>query len=193
MLKNSREAQSKRSRRNVFTPKRKNIADVESRKEDIRSVQVICDHVGIILRVAFALISWPFRQMASCAFFYGFPLVLAVTVVTAIFVGSFIFMKIFVPSWIWTGLSYFVAIATSITRSPSSLKLVSISDFWCSHIGFCCSHEPTAAQKAIANVASSSNFEMEYAYTVANNLDHLESSARRLILDSVFPKFCASV
>ena len=66
--------------------------------------------------------------------------------------------------------SCLLATSSSIVASLS-LNIIDISDAWCSNVSIFCSREYLAMEMAIATVASALNFEMEYAFTMANNLD----------------------
>ena len=137
------------------------------------------DYVKEILSRSLAWTMLPLRWGVHWAAIYLLPFAIALSVL------AFVVYLIF-PRYIFSAIPSIFATTASIVAFPARLMLVKTPEVWCSVVGLGCTHN-TEGEEVVRNATFATDLEVRNAFTVIHNLNYLNNSSNRLVLDSVPP------
>ena len=128
-------------------------------------------------------ISWimlPLRWTLHWAAIYLLPFAIALGVLACITYLIF-------PRYIFSAIPSIFTTTASIIIFPARLVVTKTPEVWCSYVGIGCHRKNTEGEEVVRNATFATDLEVRNAFTVIHNLNYLNNSSNRLVLDSVFP------
>jgi len=119
------------------------------------------------------------RWGAHWAAIYLLPIAIALGFIA--FVGYMIF-----PRYIFSAIPTVFTTATSILAFPARILVTKTPQVWCGYVGIGCKNN-NEGEEVVRNATFATDLEVRNAFTVIHNLNYLNNSSNRLVLDSVPP------
>jgi len=135
------------------------------------------NYVKEILQRSLGWILLPLRWGAHCAAIYLLPIAIALGFITL--VGYMIF-----PRYIFSAIPAVVSTTTSILAFPARMLVTKTPQVWCNYVGIGCANN-NEGEEVVRNATFATDLEVRNAFTVIHNLNYLNNSSNRLVLDSV--------
>lgn len=136
------------------------------------------NYVKEILQRSLGWIMLPLRWGAHWAAIYLLPIAIALGFV------AFIVYMIF-PRYIFTAIPTVFTTTTSILAFPARVLVTKTPQVWCNYVGIGCANN-NEGEEVVRNATFATDLEVRNAFTVIHNLNYLNNSSNRLVLDSVF-------
>jgi len=136
------------------------------------------NYVKEILSRSLGWIMLPLKWGVHWAAIYLLPLAIAIA-----FLGIIVYM-IF-PRYIFSAIPTIFTTTTSILAFPARILVTHSPDIWCNYVGLGCSRNDTEGEEVVRNATFATDLEVRNAFTVIHNLNYLNNSSNRLVLDSV--------
>jgi hypothetical protein len=164
--------------------------DVFQTKQSSQSVStVVTDHHPIrieeqfnyvkeILQRSMEWVMLPLRWTIHWAAIYILPFAIA-----AAFLAFMIYLVF--PRYIFSAIPSVFTTTTSILAFPARMVLMRTPEMWCSYIGIGCRRNGSEGEEVVRNATFATDLEVRNAFTVIHNLNYLNNSSNRLVLDSV--------
>jgi hypothetical protein len=137
------------------------------------------NYVKEILERSILWVILPLRWMLHWAAIYLLPFAIALgflAFITYLIFPRYIFSAI--PSILTTTVSIIAFPARLVTKTPG---------VWCLYIGIGCHRKNNEGEEVVRNATFATDLEVRNAFTVIHNLNYLNNSSNRLVLDSVIP------
>ena len=128
-------------------------------------------------------ISWvmlPLRWTLHWVAIYLLPFAIALGFLA--FIAYLIF-----PRYIFSAIPSIFTSTASIVAFPARLMATKTPQVWCSYVGIGCHRRNSEGEEVVRNATFATDLEVRNAFTVIHNLNYLNNSSNRLVLDSVFP------
>ena len=128
-------------------------------------------------------ISWvmlPLRWTLHWVAIYLLPFAIALGFLA--FIAYLIF-----PRYIFSAIPSIFTSTASIVAFPARLMVIKTPQVWCSYVGIGCHRRNSEGEEVVRNATFATDLEVRNAFTVIHNLNYLNNSSNRLVLDSVFP------
>lgn len=130
-------------------------------------------------------ISWtvlPLRWTAHWTAIYILPFAIALAFLAFL-------LYLILPRYIFTAIPSIITTTTSILASPARLVVTRTPGIWCAYIGIGCHRSNKEGEEVVRNATFATDLEVRNAFTVIHNLNYLNNSSNRLVLDSVYILF----
>jgi hypothetical protein len=144
---------------------------------DLSHVRIEVNYLREITLRSIALVMLPLRWALHCAAIYLLPLAIAFTFL------AFLVYVIF-PRYIFSAIPSVLSTTTTIIAFPAKLVLTQTPVLWCAYVGLGCGRSPEG-EEVVRNATFATDLEVRNAFTVIHNLNFLNNSSNRLVLDSV--------
>ena len=167
--------------------------DVFSTKQSSQSVSTVTtehpttirieeqfNYVKEILQRSIGLVMLPLRWTVHYAAIYILPFAIALAFL------AFLVYMIF-PRYIFSAIPSIFTTTTSILAFPARMLVMRTPDVWCSYVGIGCRRGGSEGEEVVRNATFATDLEVRNAFTVIHNLNYLNNSSNRLVLDSVRP------
>jgi hypothetical protein len=135
------------------------------------------NYVKEILQRSLGWIMLPLRWGAHWAAIYLLPIAIALGFIA--FVGYMIF-----PRYIFSAIPTVFTTTTSILAFPARVLVTKTPQVWCNYVGIGCTNN-NEGEEVVRNATFATDLEVRNAFTVIHNLNYLNNSSNRLVLDSV--------
>jgi hypothetical protein len=126
-------------------------------------------------------ISWvmlPLRWTAHWTALYLLPFAIALGILALITYLIF-------PRYIFSAIPSILTTTTSIVVFPAKIFVTKTPEIWCSYVGIGCHRNNSEGEEVVRNATFATDLEVRNAFTVIHNLNYLNNSSNRLVLDSV--------
>lgn len=140
------------------------------------------NYVKEILSRSLGWIMLPLRWGVHWAAIYLLPIAIALTVLAVVVYLVF-------PRYIFSAIPMIFTTTTSILAFPARLLVSHTPDMWCNYVGLGCSRNNSEGEEVVRNATFATDLEVRNAFTVIHNLNYLNNSSNRLVLDSVPTQF----
>ena len=90
------------------------------------------------------------------------------------------------PRYIFSAIPSIFTTTASILAYPARLMVTRTPEVWCSYVGIGCYRNNSEGEEVVRNATFATDLEVRNAFTVIHNLNYLNNSSNRLVLDSVF-------
>jgi len=131
-----------------------------------------------ILSRSLGWILLPLKWGAHWAALYLLPLAIALGFLAIV-------AYIIFPRYIFSAIPTIFTTTTSILAFPARLVVTHTPDAWCNYVGLGCTRNDTEGEEVVRNATFATDLEVRNAFTVIHNLNYLNNSSNRLVLDSV--------
>jgi len=138
------------------------------------------NYVKEILQRSLGWMMLPMRWGLHWIAIYLLPLVIALCVLA--FASYVIF-----PRYIFLAIPSVITTTTSILSFPARVLATKTPALWCAYVGIGCYRNKTEGEEVMRNATFATDLEVRNAFTVIHNLNYLNNSSNRLVLDSVLP------
>jgi hypothetical protein len=163
--------------------------DVFQNKQSSQSVSTVAtehhirieeqfNYVKEILQRTIGLVMLPIRWVLHCAAIYVLPFAIAVAFL------AFLLYMVF-PRYIFSAIPSILTTTTTILAFPARMVVMRTPEMWCSYIGLGCRRNGSEGEEVVRNATFATDLEVRNAFTVIHNLNYLNNSSNRLVLDSV--------
>jgi len=128
-------------------------------------------------------LSWtllPLRWGVHWAAIYLLPFAIALGILALV-------VYLIFPRYIFSAIPSIFTTTASVLAFPARMVVVKTPEVWCSVVGIGCSHNNSEGEEVVRNATFATDLEVRNAFTVIHNLNYLNNSSNRLVLDSVFP------
>jgi hypothetical protein len=136
------------------------------------------NYVKEILQRSLSFILLPLRWAVHWAAIYILPFAIAVGVLVLLIYMVF-------PRFIFSAIPGVLGTTTSLLAFPAKLLVSKGPEMYCSVIGLGCSRNGSEGEEVVRNATFATDLEVRNAFTVIHNLNYLNNSSNRLVLDSV--------
>ena len=92
-----------------------------------------------------------------------------------------------IPRYIFAAIPSIFTTTAAIVGFPVRLVVTKTPEIWCSYVGIGCHRKNHEGEEVVRNATFATDLEVRNAFTVIHNLNYLNNSSNRLVLDSVFP------
>jgi hypothetical protein len=138
------------------------------------------NYVKEILQRSLGWVMLPMRWGLHWIAIYLLPFVIAFSVLA--FASYVIF-----PRYIFSAIPSVITTTTSILSFPARILVTKTPALWCAYVGIGCFRNKTEGEEVMRNATFATDLEVRNAFTVIHNLNYLNNSSNRLVLDSVLP------
>ena len=138
------------------------------------------DYIQEISKRSIAWILLPLRWILHCIAIYLLPVFIALGVLILV-------MYVVFPRYVFSIISFVptvVTTTTSVLAFPIRIMAVKPTVVWCSYVGIGCMRN-NEGEEVVRNATYATDVEVRNAFTVIHNLNYLNNSSNRLVLDSV--------
>jgi hypothetical protein len=136
------------------------------------------NYVKEIAQRSVGLVLLPLRWTIHWAAIYILPVAIAVAFLA--FVGYLVF-----PRWLFSAIPSVVGGVSSILAFPVKMVITKSPEMYCSYVGIGCRRNGSEGEDVVRNATFATDLEVRNAFTVIHNLNYLNNSSNRLVLDSV--------
>jgi hypothetical protein len=136
------------------------------------------NYVKEIYQRSLGWIMLPLRWTLHWAAIYLLPFAIAVGFLA-------IMMYLVFPRFIFNAIPSALTTATSILAFPARLVITQTPEIWCNSVGIGCVKNDSHGEEVVRNATFATDLEVRNAFTVIHNLNYLNNSSNRLVLDSV--------
>jgi hypothetical protein len=137
------------------------------------------DYVKEIFQRSLGWIMLPLRWTLHWAAIYLLPFAIAMGFLA-------IMMYLIFPRFIFTAIPSVLTTATSLLAFPARLVITHSPEIWCNTVGLGCEKTDYHGEEVVRNATFATDLEVRNAFTVIHNLNYLNNSSNRLVLDSVY-------
>ena len=138
------------------------------------------NYVKEILERSISWVMLPLRWTLHWVAIYLLPFAIALGFLA--FIAYLIF-----PRYIFSAIPSILTTTASIVAFPARLVVTKTPEVWCSYIRIGCHRNNNEGEEVVRNATFATDLEVRNAFTVIHNLNYLNNSSNRLVLDSVFP------
>ena len=138
------------------------------------------NYVKEIFQRSLGWIMLPLRWTLHWAAIYLLPFAIALGFLA-------IMMYLIFPRFIFTAIPSVLTTATSVLAFPARLVITHSPEIWCNSVGIGCVKTDSHGEEVVRNATFATDLEVRNAFTVIHNLNYLNNSSNRLVLDSVHP------
>jgi hypothetical protein len=138
------------------------------------------NYVKEIFQRSLGWIMLPLRWTLHWAAIYLLPFAIAMGFLA-------IMMYLVFPRFIFNAIPSVLMTATSILAFPARLVVTHTPEIWCNSVGIGCENHDSHGEEVVRNATFATDLEVRNAFTVIHNLNYLNNSSNRLVLDSVHP------
>jgi hypothetical protein len=138
------------------------------------------NYVKEIFQRSLGWIMLPLRWTLHWAAIYLLPFAIAMGFLA-------IMMYLIFPRFIFTAIPSVLTTATSLLAFPARLVITHTPEIWCNSVGIGCVKTDSHGEEIVRNATFATDLEVRNAFTVIHNLNYLNNSSNRLVLDSVHP------
>jgi hypothetical protein len=136
------------------------------------------NYVKEILSRSLGWIMLPLKWGVHWAAIYILPLAIAIAFLAVL-------VYLIFPRYIFSAIPTIFTATTSVLAFPARLLVTHTPDAWCTYVGLGCSRNDTEGEEVVRNATFATDLEVRNAFTVIHNLNYLNNSSNRLVLDSV--------
>jgi hypothetical protein len=136
------------------------------------------NYVKEIFQRSFGWVMLPLRWGIHWAAIYLLPFAIALAFFTLIVYMVF-------PRYIFSAIPSILTTTTSILAFPARMAITKTPQVWCNYVGIGCGITNSIGEEVVRNATFATDLEVRNAYTVIHNINDLNNSSNRLILDSV--------
>src|SRR5271170_7236768 len=147
------------------------------------TAQRIEEQFNYVKEILSRSLSWtllPLRWGLHWAAIYVLPFAIALGVLALV-------VYLIFPRYIFSAIPSIFTTTASVLAFPARMVVVKTPEVWCSVVGIGCSRNNTEGEEVVRNATFATDLEVRNAFTVIHNLNYLNNSSNRLVLDSVYP------
>jgi hypothetical protein len=157
------------------------ISTIATEQHHVSTASHIDEQFNYVKEILARSISWlifPLRWALHYAAIYLLPFAIALTILALITYLIF-------PRYIFTAIPSIFTTTTSILAFPARLLVTRTPGVWCNYVGIGCYKSNSDGEEVVRNATFATDLEVRNAFTVIHNLNYLNNSSNRLVLDSV--------
>jgi hypothetical protein len=136
------------------------------------------NYVKEIFQRSIGWVMLPLRWGIHWAAIYLLPFAIALAFLTLVVYMVF-------PRYIFSAIPSVLTTTTSILAFPARMVVIKTPEMWCNYVGIGCGSNNSEGEEVVRNATFATDLEVRNAFTVIHNLNYLNNSSNRLVLDSV--------